>query len=74
MPFLKSKIQLFLIGFTAILSQLIVLREFLNVFEGNELIIGLYFCIWMSLTGLGSYSAGDQLNVAMIKIQVFFCS
>ncbi len=47
-------VALFVLGFTSILSQLIVIREFLNVFQGNELIIGLILCIWMLLTAAGS--------------------
>src|SRR4030042_2260317 len=45
---------LFILGFTSILSQIIIIREFLNVFQGNELIIGMIFCIWMLITAAGS--------------------
>jgi spermidine synthase len=45
---------LIFLGFTTILSQLILIRELLNVFQGNELIIGLILCIWMLLTAAGS--------------------
>jgi hypothetical protein len=45
---------LIVLGFTTILSQLIVIREFLNVFQGNELIIGMILSIWMLLTAAGS--------------------
>ena len=45
---------LFVAGFTGILSQLLVLRELLNIFQGNELVIGIIFSIWMLLTSAGS--------------------
>lgn len=54
---LKNRILLLTLGFTTILSQLIIIREFLNVFEGNELIIGLFLALWMVFTALGSSSA-----------------
>jgi spermidine synthase len=43
------------LGMTTIVSQVILLREFLSVFYGNELIIGITLANWMLLTALGSY-------------------
>jgi spermidine synthase len=42
------------LGFSCILSQLIIIREFLGFFQGNELIIGMILCSWMLLTASGS--------------------
>jgi spermidine synthase len=42
-------------GATSIVSQVILLREFLSVFHGNELIIGITLASWMILTAFGSY-------------------
>lgn len=55
-------IAIVVLGFSCILSQVITIREFLNVFQGNELIIGLILCIWMLLT-----AAGSRLGQQMIK-------
>jgi spermidine synthase len=41
-------------GATAISTQVILLREFLNVFHGNELVIGCILGIWMLFTGIGA--------------------
>jgi spermidine synthase len=41
-------------GLTSLLTQIVVLREFLVVFSGNELIIGIILSSWMILTGAGS--------------------
>jgi len=42
-------------GISAVITQIILLREFLSVFFGNELVIGIIFANWMILTGAGSY-------------------
>ena len=49
------KISAFLLGSTSIIAQIILLREFLTIFNGNELVIGLMLANWMILTGLGAY-------------------
>ncbi len=43
-----------LLGFTSMLTQIILLREFLIIFNGNELIIGIILTSWMVLTGIGA--------------------
>ena len=50
-------VALFLLGFNSMYSQIIALREFLTVFSGNELTIGIVLSIWMLLTGTGAYFA-----------------
>ncbi|MEW6073334.1 MAG: 4Fe-4S binding protein [Planctomycetota bacterium] len=42
------------LGFTAIVAQMVALREFLHLFAGNELGIGLILANWLLLTGIGS--------------------
>ncbi len=44
-----------LLGFISLVSQVILLREFLTFFSGNELVIGIILANWMLLTGLGAY-------------------
>jgi len=48
-------ISVFLLGLTSIAAQIILLREFLSFFYGNELILGLILANWMLLTALGAY-------------------
>ena len=43
------------LGFSAIVTQTILVREFLSVFSGNELVIGVVLANWMILTGFGSW-------------------
>ena len=57
------KLSAFLLGSTSIVAQVILMREFLTVFSGNELVIGLVLANWMILTGLGAYLGTFQLKV-----------
>ena len=50
----RDNMPLLALGFTALISQVIFLREFLSVFHGNELVIGIIFACWMLLTGAGA--------------------
>ncbi|GAI22115.1 unnamed protein product, partial [marine sediment metagenome] len=49
------KLPIVVLGISAIITQIILLREFLSVFYGNELVIGIILANWMLLTGAGSY-------------------
>jgi spermidine synthase len=42
-------------GLTSITTQIILLRQFMVIFYGNELIMGVILANWMLLTGFGSY-------------------
>jgi spermidine synthase len=44
-----------MLGFASITTQTVLLREFLTVFAGNELVIGIVLANWMILTGAGAY-------------------
>jgi spermidine synthase len=50
------------LGISSISIQLIMIREIMSTFGGNELVIGLVLGIWLLFTGLGSY-----LGVPMAK-------
>ena len=43
------------LGIAEILTQLVVLREFLAVFYGNELVIGILLANWLLISGFGGY-------------------
>lgn len=45
-------------GFTAIVAQIVLVRELLTSFSGNELAIGIFFANWLLLEALGSYGTG----------------
>lgn len=54
---LKIKILLFLLGAITMVFQIIFIREFISVMDGNELIIGIVMTNWLLITGLGAYIA-----------------
>jgi spermidine synthase len=49
---------LLIMGFTAIVSQVILIRELIVTFSGNELSIGIFFANWLVLEAAGSFLAG----------------
>ncbi len=52
---INIKYLLIVLGGVAIINQLVFIREFLSVLDGNELVMGLVMSCWMILTGLGAY-------------------
>ncbi len=50
----RNNLALFYIGFGSILSQILLVREFLVSFYGNELSIGIIFACWLVWIGIGS--------------------
>ncbi len=50
----KLKTGVFILGYSSISVQIIMLREFLTILGGNELVIGLFLSGWMLLTGIGA--------------------
>ncbi len=47
-----------LIGFTAVIAQVVLMRELIVVFHGNELALGLILAAWFFWTALGSSLLG----------------
>ena len=64
------RLFLFLLGFTALATQVILIREAMAVFQGNELIIGLFMGIWMVLTAIGAFLAAKGLRVMGCGLRV----
>jgi len=62
------KLSLFNLGLTAMGTQIVMIREFLAIFQGNELIIGMFLGFWMLLTATGSFLA---VQSSKFKVQSF---
>lgn len=49
-----------LLGYVSLFAQLVLLREFIKTFHGNELLLGIFLALWMVLSaggaGIGSAS------------------
>lgn len=59
----QLKLSAFLLGSTSLIAQVILLREFLSVFNGNELVIGLVLANWMIITGVGALLGASPLKI-----------
>ena len=68
---------LILIGFTAVIAQIVLLRELMIVFCGNEMSLGLMLASWLLWTAIGSSGLGPlarrtaQPRRLMALLQVF---
>jgi spermidine synthase len=69
---LREILPLIVLGFSAILSQIILLREFFLVFSGNELVCGLILANWMIITGTGAFIGRITKGTGSSKNFVFY--
>ena len=53
--------MVFAAGFSSAAIQILLIREYLSIFSGNELVIGLIFGLWLILTAVGSL-AGSRME------------
>jgi spermidine synthase len=51
------RISLFALGFASVFTQIYMVREFMTVLYGNELVMAVVLSNWMVLTGLGAFIA-----------------
>ncbi len=67
------------VGFGETVSQVLLIRELMTNFQGNELALGVILANWLFLIGVGSWCAGraaDRVPVglsAFVIIQLLFC-
>jgi spermidine synthase len=66
--------SIFLIGFTAMSAQIVIMREFLIVFYGNEISIGFILGSWLMWGALGSWSLARFADKAKSKLDLFSVS
>ena len=64
------------LGITSLVVQIILLREFLSIFYGNELVIGIILTHWMILTGIGAFAGRlfERLKQKITTILLFTIS
>ena len=53
---------LVLVGFTAVVAQVVLMRELIVVFQGNEISLGLLLACWLLWTAAGSGVLGRWLR------------
>jgi len=61
-----------IIGLSGVVAQVLLLRELLVVFYGNELTIGVILANWILSEALGVFSLGRAIAGIRKKIDVFF--
>ncbi|MEA3470287.1 MAG: hypothetical protein U9R24_01060, partial [Thermodesulfobacteriota bacterium] len=58
------------LGISHVITQITVIREFINVFTGNEIIVGVLISLWLLLTGFGAY-AGKYIRSNPLQSLIF---
>lgn len=58
-------------GFSGIVAQLLLLRELLIVFSGNELSIGIIIANWLLFEALGSFFSGKKAESLKNNIETY---
>jgi len=43
------------LGISHVVTQITVIREFVNVFTGNEIVVGILIALWLLLNGIGAW-------------------
>lgn len=71
MRILPLKINLFMMGLSGLTAQIILLREFLVSFLGNELTLGVILANWLILVGIGSFFIGKSVEKTDKKLEIF---
>ena len=65
------KISLLIMGLSGIIAQIILLRELLVSFQGNELTLGIILANWLVLEAFGSFFIGKTVERTLRKMETF---
>jgi spermidine synthase len=65
------KTSLLIMGLSGIIAQIILLRELLVSFQGNELTIGIILANWLVLEAFGSFFIGKTVERTVRKMETF---
>jgi spermidine synthase len=58
-------------GFSGLVAQILLLREFLIIFSGNEFSIGVILANWLILEAFGSYYLGRKVEIFKNKLETY---
>ena len=58
-------------GFSGLVAEILLLREFLIIFSGNELSIGVILANWLILEAFGSFYLGRMVEISKNKLETF---
>jgi len=65
------KISLLIKGLSGVIAQVILMRELLVPFHGNELTLGIILANWLVLVAIGSFIIGKTVEKVESKIEIF---
>ena len=68
---LYLRASLLIMGLSGIVAQIILLRELLVSFLGNELTLGIILANWMILEAVGSFVIGKSVEKAKRKLELY---
>jgi len=71
MKILSLKISILIMGLSGIIAQIILLRELLISFLGNELTLGIILANWLILVAIGSFIIGKSVEKVKRKLEIF---
>lgn len=69
----KFIISLLALGISSISTQLVVIREMMSTFGGNEIVMGATLGLWLLLTGAGSKLGAIYGKALQARKLLFFC-
>ncbi len=72
MGIFSLKVSLFIMGMSGITAQVLLLRELLVSFLGNELTLGIILANWLILVAIGSFFIGKSVEKVKRRIEIFF--
>ncbi len=64
-------LAVFVMGFSGLVAEILLMRELLIVFSGNELSIGLMLANWLVLEALGCLLAGRMVETSRSTLEAF---
>ncbi len=64
-------IAILVIGFSGLVAQILLLRELLIVFSGNELCIGIILANWLILEAFGCFFLGRKADKSKNKLEAY---
>jgi spermidine synthase len=67
----RFTVALLVKGFSGLVAQILLLRELLIVFSGNELSIGVILANWLILGAFGSYIVGRRADRSKYTLEAF---
>ncbi len=65
------KVSLILMGFSGIIGQIVLLRELLVSFYGNEITLGIILANWLIIEAAGSFWIGKSVERTLKKREIY---